>query len=233
MAKSKKARKASRDNTDDVTARKRREASKRYYERHPEVREKNRRAMKQRRMAKKEYRRQWDPPKGQAQATPQASSVEDDDWTDQPSYYMIPADKLKLDCSVFTKTTDDEEEEEKGQEAVAKTVLTQMYHRAETMPKDLKKPMSLAEIDAYQSSESEVSDEREGTPCPPSREPVPRKALMLDFAERREQAILDGERAARMRIHVQTSLPAEKIHEYRGTTAVSRWLSDLSGEEST
>ncbi|KAJ7838433.1 hypothetical protein B0H13DRAFT_1911823 [Mycena leptocephala] len=191
-------------------AAKRRETNKRYYEslsglftrayipyvRHPEVREKNRERMKAKREAVKLYQRQWDPPK-----KPRPLAISDGYGSDDPPPRSVGSESRSntLDESGGRSHTPNE--------LVAHAALTTMY-RMSTILHGARVPLGLAQIEAYQSSESQGSDE----PVEPTLErSAARQALTVKRVANRkpsqvatEEARLDRERAARMRIHVET-----------------------------
>ncbi|KAJ7618265.1 hypothetical protein DFH06DRAFT_1342538 [Mycena polygramma] len=128
--------------------------------------------------------------------------------------------------------------------AVAHAALTTMY-RMSTILHGTRVPLSLAEIDAYESSGSEASD---ASPAAAAAERRAELAARLAAAKARRnarisaaaakngrpEAVADAwiekERAARMKIHVETSAPVEVVHQYRGSAGVENWLRDVSAE---
>ncbi|KAJ7654567.1 hypothetical protein DFH06DRAFT_1133341 [Mycena polygramma] len=164
------------------------------------------------------YRRQWDPPK-EARVT--ASDGGDDVST---NYGAAQSDERSTSPAT----------------AVAHAALTTMY-RMSTILHGARVPLSLAEIEDIESSGSEASD------ASPTAEVVERRtrlaalkatqnarisaaAAMNGRPEAVADAWIDRERAARMKIHVETSPPVEVVHEYRASAGVENWLRHLSAE---
>ncbi|KAJ6455630.1 hypothetical protein C8R47DRAFT_1228125 [Mycena vitilis] len=201
-------------------AAKRRDISRRYYERHPEIREKNRAKMRERRQAVKVYRRQWDPPK-----EPRAAVSEGDDAS------------TSYDYEAGERSTSPDT-------AVAHAALTTMY-RMSTILHGARVPLSLAEIEGYESSGSEASDASPSAAAAERRAELAARLAVLKAArnariaaaaakngdfEAGADAWMDRERAARMKIHVETSAPIEAVHQYRGSAGVETWLRAVSAE---
>ncbi|KAJ7182628.1 hypothetical protein C8R43DRAFT_940753 [Mycena crocata] len=229
------------------------------------------------RLAKKEYRRQWDQPrtakpklvrKARNKIAKEVEPEVDVLYSPTPSPSPPPPKrKRKIEtpiqqCAVDLfdsdvlysptpspspppparqkKSRDADErdvfhETQSQHEAVAQTVLTKMYQRAEAPPA-ARKLKSLAEIDAYQSDDESQESSGRATPCPPG----PRrrwalkqaKAKAEEHAAAREEAILEAERAARMHVHIDTSVSRETIYQYRGSSGVTNWLQNIFGSKS-
>ncbi|KAJ7159130.1 hypothetical protein C8R43DRAFT_948469 [Mycena crocata] len=129
-------------------------------------------------------------------------------------------------------------------EAVAETALTKMYRQAEG-----RKLMSLTEINAEDSASPSERPNRGRSPSPiswqgsqRSESPSPtavkiqamkaQRRLRLEVAEaalegervHKAALVLEAERAARLKIHVETSKPAEQVYAYWGSMGVTAWL---------
>ncbi|KAJ7678290.1 hypothetical protein DFH06DRAFT_1317071 [Mycena polygramma] len=185
-------------------AAKRRDISRRYYER----------------QAVKVYRRQWDPPK-----EPRAAVSEGDNASTTYGY------------EAGERSTSPDT-------AVAHAALTTMY-RMSTILHGARVPLSLAEIEGYESSGSEASDASPSAAAAERRAELAARLAVLkatrnariaaaaakngDF-EAGADAWMDRERAARMKIHVETSAPIEVVHQYRGSAGVETWLRAVSAE---
>ncbi|KAJ7863696.1 hypothetical protein B0H13DRAFT_1899468 [Mycena leptocephala] len=198
----------------DSKAAKQREANRRYYEMHPEIKEKNRVSIAVRRIktdtelkreAKKKYRRQWDPPKKNCPAVCDEDSL------------SAQMDKLELTRN----------------ETAAHAALSAMYRLSirgkdapASAPDNRKEPKSLAEIAAYESSRDDSSQDNDTV-----NQSLPRKTLQMTKRNTEAtltlEARLDAERAARMRIVVESSRSFEavaSIHQERGSVGVEKWL---------
>ncbi|KAJ7661888.1 hypothetical protein DFH06DRAFT_1325214 [Mycena polygramma] len=208
----------------ETSASRRREANRRYYKTHPDIREKNRARNAERRLAKKIYRRQWDPPK-------------------QPP----PTDDSPSECEPASQDGILEVE------TAAHAALSAMYLlrvrsnnareiNAAPAASPMKEPKSLAEIAAYESSQEESSssatDDRIRARRPSSLATT-RRPSSLDTSDARaprvhnnlepddrENALLEAERAARMRVVVESERSWEAIealHEERASLGVEEW----------
>ncbi|KAJ7916475.1 hypothetical protein B0H13DRAFT_1871102 [Mycena leptocephala] len=194
----------------NVKASKRREVNRKYYEMHPEIKERNRARIAARWEAKKKYRRQWDPPRKKRLA-------------------------VRGDGSLGEDT---EELEMMRNETAAHAALSAMYRlnihekaAGPPAPDKRKEPKSLAEIEAYKSSRDDSSH---GTV---NEAPAPRVTTLQTATTNRNadamltlEAHLDAERAARMRIVVESSRSFEavaSIHQERGSVEVQKWLQGI------
>ncbi|KAJ6558633.1 hypothetical protein DFH09DRAFT_1084145 [Mycena vulgaris] len=130
-------------------AARRREASRRYYARNPELREKSRLRMAQSRLARQQYKRQWDPPK---------RNKHDEDSSEEGS------DNFELDENDGDANDDDKENWDPAyqQEVAAQLqgASTPLHSPIESLalqsPGNGKpRPLRLSEIDGYQSSEED------------------------------------------------------------------------------
>ncbi|KAJ7810044.1 hypothetical protein B0H13DRAFT_1927547 [Mycena leptocephala] len=184
-----------------MDAAKRREASRRYYQSHPEVREKNRLRIAEKRLvaAKKAYRRQWDPPKKKPAVPATPSSPSDRSASDGRNH--------RYSCPEIEPTdilTPDED--------AAHAALTTMYHISRrcnnfVRPPKLgpeREPRSLTDIAAYESStEHSLSESM-----------VNVEDSMADVAER-HRARLAARRAARARSAEREAKAATTLEEQR------------------
>ncbi|KAJ7615094.1 hypothetical protein DFH06DRAFT_1146150 [Mycena polygramma] len=181
-------------------AAKRREISRRYYERE----------------AKKLYRRQWDPPKKAKAVACDDECDSEDRATSAHLRTGSDGDDLSATCGRADESVGRSSTPET---AVAHAALTTMY-RMSTILYGARVPLSLAEIDDYDSSTSEASD---ASPSAAVAERRAALAVRLAAAKARRNARIsaaaakaghgvdtdtdariDMERAARMKIHVET-----------------------------
>ncbi|KAJ7983278.1 hypothetical protein DFH06DRAFT_1123277 [Mycena polygramma] len=207
-------------------AAKRREASRRYYAAHPEVREKNRIKIAERRLAAKMYRRQWDPPKMPVRDRSSERDLSDGDELSSPSVH----DQAKA-LSADERSSWSVDMTEPPTEEIAHAALTAMYQKTAATPtREPRVPLSLAAIEGYESSESgkighsaltrDWEDERVALALRLQEEAMSRHQNV-------EDARLEREKAARMRIHVETGPAPEALYEYRGSAGVASWLEGL------
>ncbi|KAJ7617534.1 hypothetical protein DFH06DRAFT_1342949 [Mycena polygramma] len=197
-------------------AEKRREASRRYYAAHPEVREKNRIKIAERRLAAKIYRRQWDPPKAATKAWSERSPSHSDECDVDDRGTPPPTSDGAQPSSCSAHQTNPRAEE------TAHAALRAMYRKNSEKDVNVERaPLSLAAIDTYESSvsNSEGTRDWEGE----------RVALALRLQEEAisrhatvEDARLDREKAARMRIHIETGPAAEELYEFRGSMETTK-----------
>ncbi|KAJ7116752.1 hypothetical protein C8R46DRAFT_1239365 [Mycena filopes] len=186
---------------------KRRAANRRYYEAHPQLREKNKARIAERRKIQMEYKRQWDPPKGHV-LDEENISANDSQLSAVPNESFI------------------------GTETAAQAALSAMYHLhigqvTPNLTVPAKEPRGLAEITAYESS-----DDMDSSPARTSRPlndvtPSPAMGARRERDQAYERAQLEEERAHRLRVIVESSQSWQEvaaIHKERGSVGVEMWL---------
>ncbi|KAJ7983074.1 hypothetical protein DFH06DRAFT_1318533 [Mycena polygramma] len=195
---------------------KRREANRRYYQSHPDIKEKNRARMAEKREEKKKYRRQWDPPKKLKAMNKRRPTVRDDGSVAGSSQYSASTEDILKD------------------EAAAHAALSALYHRTRReleaiAAENRQEPKSLTEIAAYESSlegseSGQTAADNSEVRSPPIK-PTVTKAKTATAAA--SEAWLDAERAARMRIVVESGRSweaVERVYKLNGSVGVERWL---------
>ncbi|KAJ7607005.1 hypothetical protein DFH06DRAFT_1347779 [Mycena polygramma] len=185
------ARRCAGNDTDKHDAAKRAAANRRYYNAHPEIREKNRLRIAEQREAKKRYRRQWDAPKR----------------------LRVPATHTDAHCDTDLAEVLSKQDNITPEETTAHAALSAMY-RLNACPVTAvpeREPRSLAEIAAYESSEDAASSRAPEDNTKDSAIQAQVQRIHDTFAARartdarlKARLRLDAEKAARMRVVVET-----------------------------
>ncbi|KAJ6463775.1 hypothetical protein C8R47DRAFT_1224943 [Mycena vitilis] len=212
------ARRCAGNDTDKDEAAQRAAANRRYYVAHPEIREKNRLRIAERREAKKRYRRQWDARK----------------------ILGVPATHTDAHCDTDLAEVLSEQDNLTPKETTAHAALSAMYRLNACPVTNVnvldREPRSLAEIAAYESSESEDAASS-GAPEDNAEDAaiqaqVQRIHDTFGARARMDERLkarlrLDAEKAARMRVVVETDRAWDAVislHEENGSRGVERWL---------
>ncbi|KAJ7490096.1 hypothetical protein B0H11DRAFT_2229613 [Mycena galericulata] len=209
-------------------AAKRRETNRRYYETHPEVREKNRLRIAERRLAKKIYRRQWDPPKKKGSRAGKCS--EDVGADEEIAQAALSA--------MYRRSLRDPQQEEPASQPDATPSAREPKGLADidaessspSVPDPQPKPQRkcLAEVEEYESSQETAISEVVRRLRKRWRD---RQAARKAAEKPIEDARVEAEKGARLRIIVESSRSEEALihlHQQRGSVGVQAWLQSVT-----
>ncbi|KAJ7456841.1 hypothetical protein B0H11DRAFT_2243721 [Mycena galericulata] len=187
-------------------AAKRREIRRRYYKAHPEVREKNRLRIAERRLAKKQYRRQWDKPKKQDSKATDNFAPQAEQAAEETARAALTALYRRSKMESQPHDSQPADREPKGlteiDEVNTSDSESDTQSRADVAPEPQaeSQPKCLAEIEEYQSSQETTISQVVRRLRKRWRDRQAAKKAQVTI----EDARLEAEKAARMRIVVES-----------------------------